>query len=139
MVPASQIIREGAGAALRRVIDTLGERCDTVYVSLDIDVLDSAAATGTGHVTMGGLQSAQLLDVYEELRALPVDGLDIAEVAPRYDPTGSTAQIAARLLFEFLFRTDCQPSGLAPWDPPQDAADGQDAAGERIRTSEEGR
>lgn len=101
--------------ALRRVISTLGERCDTVYVSLDIDVLDTSAATGTGHVTMGGLQISQLLDVYEELRALPVGALDVAEVAPRYDPSGSTAQIAARLLFEFVFRNDCRASELLPW------------------------
>ncbi|MGW7817387.1 arginase family protein [Streptomyces puniciscabiei] len=115
IVPGSQIVRDGAAAALRPLIDELGSRCDTVYVSLDIDVLDSASATGTGHVTMGGISTGDLLDVYEELRALPVGAVDMAEVAPRYDPSGGTAQIAARLLFEFLFRTECVPSELAPW------------------------
>ncbi|MCM3262489.1 arginase family protein [Streptomyces thermoviolaceus] len=115
IVPGSRIVRDGAAAALRPLVEDLGSRCDTVYVSLDIDVLDNASATGTGHVTMGGISTGDLLDVYEELRALPVGALDVAEIAPRYDPSGSTAQIAARLLFEFLFRTECRPSGLPPW------------------------
>ncbi|MGW1073087.1 arginase family protein [Streptomyces sp. NPDC002537] len=120
VVPGARILRDGAAAALRPLVGELGERCDTVYVSLDIDVLDSAVATGTGHVTMGGIGTGHLLDVYEELRALPVEAVDIAEVAPRYDPSGSTAQIAARLLFEFLFRTDCAAPDLAPWTDPRE-------------------
>jgi arginase family enzyme len=115
IVPGYQIVRDGAAAALRPLIEELGSRCDTVYVSLDIDVLDSSSATGTGHVTMGGIGIGHLLDVYEELRALPVGAVDVAEVAPRYDQSGATAQIVARLLFEFLFRTECVPSEFAPW------------------------
>ncbi|WP_037862922.1 arginase family protein [Streptomyces sp. NRRL S-340] len=115
VVPGAQILKEGAATALRPVIQQLSERCDTVYVSLDIDVLDSAVSTGTGHVTLGGIDTGALLDIYEELRALPVGAVDIAEVAPRYDPSGSTAQIAAHLLFNFLFRTESTASGLAPW------------------------
>ncbi|MEV7185631.1 arginase family protein [Kitasatospora sp. NPDC093102] len=122
VVPGSQITRDGAATALRPVIEELGSRCDTVYVSLDIDVLDSAAATGTGHVTMGGITIGDLLDVYEELRTLPVGAVDIAEIAPRYDPSGGTAQIAARLLFEFLFRTEGAPAELAPWAPTTPSA-----------------
>jgi hypothetical protein len=64
---------------------------------------------------MGGLQVGDLLDVYEVFRALPIGALDIAEIAPRYDPTGATAQIAARLLFEFLFRTDQHDPDLPQW------------------------
>lgn len=115
IVPAAQIMREGAEAALRDLVRQFAERCTSVYVSLDIDVLDTSAATGTGHVTMGGLQVSHLLDVYEQLRALPVGALDVAEVSPRHDPSGSTPQIAARLLFEFLFRDNIKPPELAPW------------------------
>jgi arginase family enzyme len=121
VVPGAQIRREGAASALRSTIEQLGARCDAIYVSLDIDVLDSASATGTGHVTMGGISGGDLLDIYEVLRALPVRGLDVAEIAPRYDPSGSTPQIAAHLLFNFLFRTDSAPSDMAPWiDPPEE-------------------
>jgi len=115
VVPGVRIRRDGAAAALAGVVEALGSRCDVVYVSLDIDVLDTSAASGTGHVTMGGIQVGDLLDVYDVLRELPVRGLDVTECAPRYDASGSTAQIAARLLFEFLFRTKQRPSGLQPW------------------------
>jgi arginase family enzyme len=115
IVPAAQIAREGAAHALRTVLDHMAHVCETVYVSLDLDVLDTGAATGTGHVTMGGLRVGELLDIYEALRGLPVGALDVAEVAPRYDPSGASAQIAARLLFEFLFRTDQRDPRLAPW------------------------
>ncbi|AVT38633.1 hypothetical protein C6W10_21780 [Plantactinospora sp. BB1] len=115
VVPAARIMRIGADAALRPVVERLAAVCDAVYVSLDIDVLDTAAVTGTGHVTMGGLQVAHLLDVYEVLRELPIGALDVAEIAPRYDPTGATAQVVARLLFEFLFRTGRHDPGLPHW------------------------
>lgn len=115
LVPASQIVSDGAAAALAPVLESFAQRCSSVYVSLDIDVLDTSVATGTGHVTMGGLQIGHLLDVYEQLRALPVHGLDFAEISPKHDPSGSTPQLAARLLFEFLFRTDIEPATLSPW------------------------
>ncbi|HEY0700057.1 MAG TPA: arginase family protein, partial [Micromonospora sp.] len=83
VVPGVRIVRDGARDALVDVVAALGSRCDTVYVSLDIDVLDTSAATGTGHVTMGGIQVGHLLDVYEVLRELPIGALDVAEVAPR--------------------------------------------------------
>lgn len=81
-------------------------------------MLDTSAATGTGHVTMGGIQVGHLLDVYQVLRGLPIGALDIAEIAPRYDGTGATAQIAARLLFEFLFRTEQHDPKLPQWQVP---------------------
>lgn len=105
VVPAAAIRREGAAAALAATIEHLSRACDGIYVSLDIDVLDAGVAPGTGNVTMGGLGAGELLDVFTALRRLPVEVLDIAEVSPRHDPTGRTPQMAARVLFEFLFRT----------------------------------
>jgi arginase family enzyme len=104
VVRGADIRREGAAGALAATVAQLAEACDGVYVSLDIDVLDASVAPGTGNVTMGGLGAGELLDVVEQLRALPVEVLDVAEVSPRHDPTGRTAQMAARVLFEFLFR-----------------------------------
>ena len=112
VVPAARIRAEGA-EAIAPVVGRLLERCDGVYVSLDIDVLDASVAPGTGNVTIGGLSSAALLDVVEALQPLPLDVVDVVEVAPRYDPTGRTAQIAARVLFELLFRAESQPAAPA--------------------------
>ena len=103
VVTAAQIHRDGATQALAPVIASL-RHCRTVYLSLDIDVLDAAHAPGTGAVTIGGLDPGTLLDVVFALGPLPIGAIDLVEVAPRYDPTGRTAQLAAQVLFELLFR-----------------------------------
>ena len=57
-----------------------------VYVSFDIDSLDPAFAPGTGTPEPGGLDSAQLLTLLEELAALEFVGMDCVEVAPPANP-----------------------------------------------------
>jgi arginase family enzyme len=103
VVTAAQIRRAGAAEALAPVVAALQD-CRIVYLSLDIDVLDAAYAPGTGAVTIGGLDPGSLLDVLFALVPLPVGAIDLVEVAPRYDPSGRTAQLAAQFLFELLFR-----------------------------------
>ena len=103
IVPAAEIRRAGVTEALAPAISSL-RRCRTIYLSIDIDVLDAAAAPGTGAVTIGGLDPGTLLDIVEALAPLPIGAIDLVEVAPRYDPTGRTAQLAAHVLFELLFR-----------------------------------
>lgn len=100
----ADIRRHGLVGALEPVVERIRGNCDIVYVSIDIDVLDSSVAPGTGNVTAGGLGAGELLDAMALIGQLPVRGLDITEVAPRYDATGRTAQLAARLLHEYLFR-----------------------------------
>lgn len=95
-------IREKGAEALRETIDHLGRHCSAIYLSVDIDVLDAAYASGTGHVTVGGLDTGELFDTVAALHELDVRAMDIVEVAPRYDPAGRTAQIAANLLFETI-------------------------------------
>jgi len=104
VVTVSAIRDRGLAGAVRPVLRSLADTCDVVYVSVDVDVLDASVAPGTGHVTVGGLTSAELFDLFELLRSLPIGAIDVAEVAPRYDPSGRTAQLVARLLFEMLFR-----------------------------------
>lgn len=104
IVTAREIHARGVTEALADVIAAMAATCTAVHLSIDIDCLDAAYAPGTGHVSIGGLSAAQLLDAVEALRALPIAAIEIVEVAPRYDPTGRTPQIAANLLFEWLFR-----------------------------------
>jgi arginase family enzyme len=104
VVTAADIRRRGVPMALEHVIASLSQRCCGVYLSIDIDVLDGADAPGTGHVSIGGLRAAELFDLVYALRQLTLLAVDVVEVAPRYDPSGRTAQIAARLLFELIFR-----------------------------------
>ncbi|MCA1370731.1 agmatinase [Bradyrhizobium sp. BRP14] len=72
------------------------------YVSFDVDALDPAFASGTGTPEVGGLTSTQALGILRGLSGLDIVGGDVVEVAPQYDPTTNTAQIAAQVLFEIL-------------------------------------
>ena len=73
-----------------------------VYITLDIDVVDPAFAPGTGTPQVGGLSSAQILDLVRSLHGLNLVGCDLVEVSPPYDNGEITSLLAANLLFELL-------------------------------------
>jgi len=104
IVSASEIRSRGAATALSKLIADFRKECTSVYLSIDIDVLNSSEAPGTSGLTVGGIDLMALMDVIGVLRTLPVKALDIVEVAPRYDPSGRTALIAAHILFEWIHR-----------------------------------
>lgn len=73
-----------------------------VYLSLDIDCLDPAFAPGTGTPEPGGLTTAQVLSMLEELADLPFVGMDCVEVAPPYDHAELTSYAAASFVWTYL-------------------------------------
>ncbi|MEM6758714.1 MAG: agmatinase [Pseudomonadota bacterium] len=87
--PAGVINRIPAGARL--------------YVTIDIDAFCPSIAPGTGTPSHGGFL---YYDVLEMLQAAAkrhdIVGIDLVEVAPDYDPTGSTAILAAQVLMNLL-------------------------------------
>lgn len=100
----------GFSACLAEVCDSVLQACDCLYVSIDIDVCDLSVAPGTGHATVGGICAADFVAIADVLRGLPVFGVDLVEVNSQLDPTGSTAHLAARLLFELLLLEACTAS-----------------------------
>jgi guanidinobutyrase len=73
-----------------------------VYLTFDIDGIDPAWAPGTGTPEVGGLTSTQALEIVRGCRGLNIIGCDLVEVAPPYDISGNTSQLAANLLYEML-------------------------------------
>ncbi len=91
----------GSRELARQIADRVGDR--PLYISLDIDVLDPAAAPGTGYPVAGGPDCRALLDVLAALWiTTDVVGLDLVEVAPALDPSDSTAAVAAHVLLQVL-------------------------------------
>ena len=99
------IREEGFERCLRSTMDSVASRADNIYVSIDIDVCDCSVASGTGNVTVGGISSRDFMHISSVLGDYPLAGLDIVEVAPELDASQVTANLAARLLFEFMFLT----------------------------------
>jgi agmatinase len=117
VIHAEEVQEMGIGAVVARARAVAGH--GPVYVSFDVDSLDPAFAPGTGTPEVGGLSSVQALGILRGLAGLDVIGGDVVEVAPQYDPTTNTAQIAAQVLFELLClvaRGGKKRRGAAPSD-----------------------
>ncbi|MBD1546588.1 agmatinase [Roseibium aggregatum] len=75
------------------------------YLTIDIDAFDPSIAPGTGTPSHGGFLYYEILEFIDGLaRRGDIVGLDLVEVAPDYDPTGSTSILAAQILMNTLGR-----------------------------------
>ena len=110
VVTASAWNAAGSEAIARQVAKFVGPR--PLYVSLDIDVLDPAAAPGTGYPVAGGPDCRAVLNLLEALwPKAHVVGMDLVEVAPALDPSDSTAAVAAHILLQVLAHVARQGAG----------------------------
>lgn len=74
-----------------------------VYVTIDIDAFCPSIAPGTGTPSHGGFLYYEVLELLQAVAAShEVVGIDLVEVAPDYDPTGSTSILAAQVLLNLL-------------------------------------
>ena len=74
-----------------------------LYVTIDIDAFCPSIAPGTGTPSHGGFLYYDVLELLQgAARAHEIVGIDLVEVAPDYDPTGSTAILAAQILLNTL-------------------------------------
>ena len=95
-------VRQARDIGTRSVIDRIptGAR---VYVTIDIDAFCPSIAPGTGTPSHGGFLYYEVLEMLQTLSERhDIIGLDLVEVAPDYDPTGSTSILAAQLLLNTL-------------------------------------
>ncbi|MCY3880122.1 MAG: agmatinase [Rhodobacteraceae bacterium] len=100
IVSVRQFRALGAGAMLERI--PAGAR---YYVSIDIDGFDPSIAPGTGTPSHGGFLYYEILEFLDGLtRRGNIVGIDLVEVAPDYDHSGSTAILAAQLLLNLIGR-----------------------------------
>lgn len=75
------------------------------YVSIDIDGFDPSIAPGTGTPSHGGFLYYEGLELLAGLaKHGEIVGIDLVEVAPDYDHSGSTAILAAQLLMNLIGR-----------------------------------
>lgn len=75
------------------------------YVTIDIDGFDPSIAPGTGTPSHGGFLYYDVLELLDALtRRGTVVGIDLVEVAPEYDHSGSTSTLAAQILMNFIGR-----------------------------------
>ena len=73
------------------------------YVTIDIDGFDPSIAPGTGTPSHGGFLYYEVQELLEGIAGRgEVVGVDVVEVAPDYDVSGSTTFLAARVLLDMI-------------------------------------
>ena len=76
-----------------------------IYLTIDIDGFDPSIAPGTGTPSHGGFQYYEVLELIAAVaKRQKIVGIDLVEVAPDYDPSGSTQILAAQLLLNIIGR-----------------------------------
>lgn len=105
-----QVRRLGVEAVLARVPKGV-----PLYITIDIDAFCPSIAAGTGTPSHGGFLYYEVLELLQGVaQAHEVVGVDLVEVAPDYDPSGSTQILAAQLLLNllgFVFDARAQAGG----------------------------
>lgn len=85
---------------LDEVIASLKDK--PVYFTLDLDVLDPSIFPGTGTPEAGGVTFNELLGAILKLAPLNIVGLDINELSPVYDHSGTSTAVACKLVRELI-------------------------------------
>ena len=74
-----------------------------LYITIDIDAFCPSIAPGTGTPSHGGFLYYEVLELLQgAANNHEIVGIDLVEVAPDYDPSGSTSILAAQLLMNLL-------------------------------------
>jgi agmatinase len=94
--------RLGIDEVARRSLEAAGDGTESIYLSVDIDVLDGAFAWGTCGPELGGMTGRELVRALEIVGAGPIEALDMVEVSPFLDPSGNTARAGARVVIDVL-------------------------------------
>jgi agmatinase len=100
VIHVDEVAEMGIPAVIAKAREVVGG--GPTYVTFDVDGLDPAFAPGTGTPEVGGLSPREAIQILRGLAGIDIIGGDVVEVAPEYDPTSNTAQVAAQILFEQL-------------------------------------
>ena len=73
-----------------------------VYLSIDLDVLDSSVLPGTGTPEAGGIMFGDLVDAIVDTSGGAIVGADLVELSPHCDPGGASTLAACKALRELL-------------------------------------
>ena len=73
-----------------------------IFVTVDLDVLDTSIMCGTGTPEVGGLTFNELLGWFKYLSKFNIVGADVVELAPDYDSSGASTAVATKVIRELL-------------------------------------
>jgi len=99
----TEIEERGAEAVIDDAIAEALDGPDSIYLSLDIDVIDPGMAPGTGTPEPGGMLTREVLRAVRRIVGqVDLAAMDIVEVSPPYDQAETTAMAANRAALEAI-------------------------------------
>lgn len=98
VIPVQEVRRKGVEHVVRQALLHLSN-CDDIYVSFDVDSLDSAISRGTGTPVSNGLKEREAEDMMAALmQNHKICCFEITEVNPTLDKENLMAEIAFNIL-----------------------------------------
>lgn len=85
---------------LDEVVGTLKDK--PVYLTIDLDVLDTSVFPGTGTPEAGGVTFKELIGAILSLKGLNIVGMDINELSPMLDSSGASTAVALKVMRELM-------------------------------------
>ena len=77
-------------------------RKKNIFITVDLDVLDTSIMPGTGTPECGGLKFNDLIGWFKYLSHFNIVGADVVELAPDYDASGASTAVATKVIRELL-------------------------------------
>ena len=98
VITTSELRRKGAEIVYRSIIRYLSD-CTDIYVSFDVDSLDSSISKGTGTPVSNGLREREAEDLISKfMQSRKICCFEITEVNPTLDKENLMAEIAFNIL-----------------------------------------
>lgn len=98
VIPVSEVRKKGVAHVVRQTLLSL-QQCDDIYVSFDVDSLDSSISRGTGTPVANGLKEREAEDILASLmQNHKICCFEITEVNPTLDKENLMAEIAFNIL-----------------------------------------
>ncbi len=98
VITVAEVRRKGVAQIVRQTVLALSE-CDDIYVSFDVDSLDSSISRGTGTPVANGLKEREAEDLLASLmQNHKICCFEITEVNPTLDKENLMAEIAFNIL-----------------------------------------
>lgn len=90
--------RLGARQAARLAAEHAMRGCDSIYLSVDVDIVDSGFFPGCAGVVFGAITPIQLMEMLTELSRYPIGAMDVNELSPRLDRSGRSESFAVEAI-----------------------------------------
>lgn len=102
VMTVGDVERVGVEKIVETALELAWQGAKAVYLSFDIDVIDSGFVPGTGWPEPGGLLPREALALVRGCAEGGLSGMEIVECSPPYDWAEQTSLISARVVLDAL-------------------------------------